>query len=170
MSNLEEALMALFRPGAIQEDILRALFQGPPNPPAGPPRVVDLTHEIPSPPARSRPAARDSPPAKKRKKSNGKAPAATSAPLTRSDGKAVRYDPTHMASADCTQVCMDNAVAMEQYTKNAFCPICLDEFNELASTSCGHLFCAPCISNAVAVNGKCPLCQASPVQIHLLHM
>ncbi|EQC33061.1 hypothetical protein SDRG_09580 [Saprolegnia diclina VS20] len=161
MRNIE-ALMAF-----LPEEVLLALFQG--RPPAGPPRVVDLTHEIPSP-ARARPAAREAPPAKKRKRSNGKAPAASPSPLVRSDGKAVRFDPVHMASADCTQVCMDNAVAMEQYKQNAFCSICLDEFTELASTSCGHLFCAPCVSNAVAVNGKCPLCQATPVQIHLLHM
>ena len=46
------------------------------------------------------------------------------------------------------------------------CPVCLDSFVEirdngsfLASTTCGHVFCGPCLTSAIGQNGKCPTCR-----------
>ena len=48
------------------------------------------------------------------------------------------------------------------------CPICLDDLSQikaaghrLYSTTCGHLFCHPCIVGAVAITEKCPTCRQS---------
>lgn len=40
------------------------------------------------------------------------------------------------------------------------CPICLDMFtmDEILSTMCGHLFCAPCINSVIKSRKKCPMC------------
>lgn len=40
------------------------------------------------------------------------------------------------------------------------CPICLDMFtmDQIMSTMCGHLFCAPCIQGVIKTRKKCPMC------------
>lgn len=42
----------------------------------------------------------------------------------------------------------------------AKCPICLESFgfDEIRSTMCGHLYCDPCIKNAIKTRKKCPMC------------
>jgi SNF2 family DNA or RNA helicase len=42
------------------------------------------------------------------------------------------------------------------------CPICLDDMNEIAITSCGHKFCWKCIEDYSKLNTikKCPCCKA----------
>ena len=46
------------------------------------------------------------------------------------------------------------------------CPICMDDLTQmkaaghrLHSTTCGHLFCHPCIKRAIAITKKCPTCR-----------
>jgi hypothetical protein len=40
------------------------------------------------------------------------------------------------------------------------CCICLDVMERVTVTSCGHLFCTPCILQAVEATGACPTCRA----------
>ena len=53
-----------------------------------------------------------------------------------------------------------------ELTQESQCPVCLDSFVEirengtfLASTTCGHVFCGPCLTSAIEQNGKCPTCR-----------
>jgi hypothetical protein len=39
------------------------------------------------------------------------------------------------------------------------CCICLDEMERVTVTRCGHLFCTPCIQQAVEVTARCPTCR-----------
>ncbi|OQR85433.1 hypothetical protein ACHHYP_11843 [Achlya hypogyna] len=39
------------------------------------------------------------------------------------------------------------------------CPLCLDPFQDMTSTACGHVYCRECISKAVEKIRMCPLCQ-----------
>jgi len=39
------------------------------------------------------------------------------------------------------------------------CPICLDEFNSISVTVCGHKFCEKCLSESITRNPTCPLCR-----------
>ena len=41
------------------------------------------------------------------------------------------------------------------------CSICLDQFNEITITSCGHLFCYSCIKSSLGMRSNCPLCRTS---------
>lgn len=53
------------------------------------------------------------------------------------------------------------------------CPVCLDSVpnDEVHSTTCGHLFCGPCIKNTVRTRKKCPMCnkQLTQKQIHRIY-
>lgn len=40
------------------------------------------------------------------------------------------------------------------------CSICLNNFNNLRTTSCGHTFCYDCINRWVVDSGNCPICRA----------
>lgn len=42
---------------------------------------------------------------------------------------------------------------------NIKCPICLDTISEETTTTCGHLFCKPCIALAVQTKKCCPTCR-----------
>lgn len=50
------------------------------------------------------------------------------------------------------------------------CSICLDmyAFNEILSTICGHIFCEPCITRAIELRKRCPMCNRAvdPNEIH----
>lgn len=54
------------------------------------------------------------------------------------------------------------------------CPICLESFgfDEICSTMCGHLYCDPCIKNAIKARKKCPMCNRNlkPNQVHRLFL
>lgn len=46
------------------------------------------------------------------------------------------------------------------------CAICMDDFNQikkakrqLTSTTCGHVFCNPCIASSLRAQAKCPTCR-----------
>ncbi|KAI0360415.1 hypothetical protein OH77DRAFT_680634 [Trametes cingulata] len=41
------------------------------------------------------------------------------------------------------------------------CPICLESASTPTATSCGHIFCAPCVRSALRVDRSCPVCRAS---------
>ncbi|XP_042396579.1 uncharacterized protein LOC121986694 [Zingiber officinale] len=41
------------------------------------------------------------------------------------------------------------------------CSICMDTMKEETSTTCGHIFCNSCITNAIHVQRKCPTCRLS---------
>ena len=50
--------------------------------------------------------------------------------------------------------------------QSSVCPVCLDSLAEikengsfLASTTCGHVFCGPCLTSAIRSNGRCPTCR-----------
>lgn len=53
------------------------------------------------------------------------------------------------------------------------CPVCLDSVpkEEVHSTTCGHLFCGPCIKNTVKTRKKCPMCnqKLNMKQIHRIY-
>lgn len=48
------------------------------------------------------------------------------------------------------------------------CAICMDTMREETSTVCGHIFCKPCITDAVLVQRKCPACRAK-LSLHNIH-
>lgn len=51
------------------------------------------------------------------------------------------------------------------------CAICLNKFGDHTSaTRCGHVFCTRCITTAVMINHKCPLCNNSQSRQHLLRL
>ncbi|XP_009404103.2 uncharacterized protein LOC103987504 isoform X1 [Musa acuminata AAA Group] len=39
------------------------------------------------------------------------------------------------------------------------CAICMDTMKEETSTTCGHVFCCGCITNAIRVQRRCPTCR-----------
>lgn len=46
---------------------------------------------------------------------------------------------------------------VDEVDQNLFCPICRTPFSDPTMTNCGHVFCSPCLAEAVARNGnKCP--------------
>ncbi|RHY90089.1 hypothetical protein DYB37_005046 [Aphanomyces astaci] len=87
---------------------------------------------------------------------------------TQQKARHIRYDPEHMRSAECTQVCLDNQAAMEMYRQATTCAICLDTLQDLTSTPCGHIFCRQCLVHALEASKKCPMCQ-KPTQLHEIH-
>ncbi|TRM57615.1 hypothetical protein BD626DRAFT_464561 [Schizophyllum amplum] len=50
---------------------------------------------------------------------------------------------------------------------NQRCPICLSTPKTAVATHCGHLFCAPCISKVLDVNGSCPTCRKPGYKVQL---
>ncbi|XP_068661299.1 uncharacterized protein [Aristolochia californica] len=52
------------------------------------------------------------------------------------------------------------------------CSICMDTMKEETSTICGHVFCKPCITNAIRVQKKCPTCREklTPSNIHRIYL
>uniref|UniRef100_A0A1D1Y5D4 Putative E3 ubiquitin-protein ligase bre1 n=1 Tax=Anthurium amnicola TaxID=1678845 RepID=A0A1D1Y5D4_9ARAE len=52
------------------------------------------------------------------------------------------------------------------------CAICMDTMKEETSTVCGHIFCKPCITDAVLFQKKCPACRAklSIQNIHRIYL
>ena len=38
------------------------------------------------------------------------------------------------------------------------CPICLKKINDKMKTTCGHVFCAPCIQEWNKIKNVCPMC------------
>jgi hypothetical protein len=54
-----------------------------------------------------------------------------------------------------------NTKAAEELVGMLVCPVCLDSpMTEISSTLCGHLFCGPCIAQAIDVGKKCPTCKS----------
>lgn len=53
------------------------------------------------------------------------------------------------------------------------CPICLDsvEGHKVYSTTCGHLYCGPCIQSSVKTRKKCPVCnkKLAPKDVHRIY-
>jgi len=41
------------------------------------------------------------------------------------------------------------------------CPICLEEINELETTTCNHNFCKSCINKWLEEHNNCPLCRCN---------
>jgi hypothetical protein len=121
--------------------------------------LIDLSNVMLTPPARKVPLS------KKRKRPGP-------VDVRRGGKKLIRFDAAYISSAECTQVCLDNQSAMDAYRRTAKCPICLDVFKDLTSTSCGHVFCRECIRNAILVSQKCPLCQKKTLMqnLHALHL
>eukprot|EP00262_Sarcandra_glabra_P003320 TRINITY_DN13986_c0_g2_i1.p1 TRINITY_DN13986_c0_g2~~TRINITY_DN13986_c0_g2_i1.p1 ORF type:complete len:169 (-),score=19.42 TRINITY_DN13986_c0_g2_i1:238-744(-) len=52
------------------------------------------------------------------------------------------------------------------------CAICMDTMREETSTTCGHVFCKPCITSAIRVQKKCPTCREklSMTSIHRIYL
>lgn len=54
------------------------------------------------------------------------------------------------------------------------CPICLEMYtiDQILSTMCGHLYCAPCIQNVVKTRKKCPMCNRAlkTSQLHRIYI
>ncbi|KAJ8634008.1 hypothetical protein MRB53_027344 [Persea americana] len=52
------------------------------------------------------------------------------------------------------------------------CNICMDTMKEETSTTCGHIFCKQCITDAIRVQKRCPTCRErlSPSNIHRIYL
>ncbi|XP_008797114.1 probable E3 ubiquitin-protein ligase bre1 isoform X2 [Phoenix dactylifera] len=52
------------------------------------------------------------------------------------------------------------------------CAICMDTMKEETSTICGHVFCKPCITDAIRVQKRCPTCREklSISNIHRIYL
>ncbi|KAG6606510.1 histone acetyltransferase hac-like 1 [Phytophthora cinnamomi] len=74
-------------------------------------------------------------------------------------GVAKRRRGTDTRSAESTSISMHNNEQLEKFKAALKCSVCLDVIEDITSTSCGHIFCAGCIHQAIRANGKCPLCQ-----------
>jgi E3 ubiquitin-protein ligase RNF5 len=48
------------------------------------------------------------------------------------------------------------------------CPICFDRLTEPVVTSCGHIFCWPCISEWLRRSSACPTCSGHVDADHLI--
>ncbi|XP_077250199.1 uncharacterized protein LOC143889752 isoform X2 [Tasmannia lanceolata] len=61
---------------------------------------------------------------------------------------------------------------LEEQEVKLRCSICMDTMKEETSTVCGHVFCKPCISNAIRVQKKCPTCREklSLTNIHRIYL
>lgn len=72
-----------------------------------------------------------------------------------------------------SSLCQDTAMSKPQQHSNPtspnpqtsnttygiMCPICLEQTKAATSTLCGHIFCADCINQALAINAVCPVCK-----------
>jgi SNF2 family DNA or RNA helicase len=47
----------------------------------------------------------------------------------------------------------------EQVPQDECCPICIDAFEDVCKTACGHFFCTECLSLHVSRSMQCPLCR-----------
>ncbi|KAJ8476243.1 hypothetical protein OPV22_019970 [Ensete ventricosum] len=64
-------------------------------------------------------------------------------------------DPNALKSGKASSsqyVCEFNEVKLK-------CAICMDTMKEETSTTCGHIFCGSCITNAIRVQRRCPTCR-----------
>jgi hypothetical protein len=52
------------------------------------------------------------------------------------------------------------------------CALCLEAFEDMTSTSCGHVYCRVCITEAISKVHKCPLCHVKlgKKDIHPLYL
>ncbi|KZS97952.1 hypothetical protein SISNIDRAFT_449564 [Sistotremastrum niveocremeum HHB9708] len=52
------------------------------------------------------------------------------------------------------------------------CPLCLDNLKLTTSTACGHVFCTPCIVEALKARRECPVCRkdAAPTDLRRLFL
>eukprot|EP00899_Mesostigma_viride_P012116 jgi/Mesvir1/20905/Mv07979-RA.1 len=52
------------------------------------------------------------------------------------------------------------------------CSICLDVIKQMSSTRCGHVFCAPCIGEALSKSKTCPTCREKlkPKDVHRVYI
>lgn len=66
------------------------------------------------------------------------------------------------------------AAMQEAENRRISCAVCLESpfSNQPTATTCGHVFCAPCIRGALLATKKCPLCnrKLSPRQLHALYV
>lgn len=84
--------------------------------------------------------------------------------------EAARTAESRLAAADALAA----ANAVKRNTKPLKCAVCLESplGNNPSSTTCGHVFCAECIRQALQATKKCPLCnrKLSARQVHLLYL
>ncbi|EQC34934.1 hypothetical protein SDRG_07732 [Saprolegnia diclina VS20] len=71
----------------------------------------------------------------------------------------VVLDPQAQARANALEENRKRERIVEAAKAKMRCPLCLDPYQEMASTTCGHVFCKECITLVVAKIHKCPLCQ-----------
>ena len=84
----------------------------------------------------------------------------------------VRTSPAVTTSTNASRNCSLYSTNVDAGASNAAtgiqCPICLDNLsqmkaasNQLHSTTCGHLFCHPCILRVISNTKQCPTCRQS---------
>ena len=61
-----------------------------------------------------------------------------------------RYETTEIAAAVSEATSADD---------EDHCPLCLDTVTDGFRTACGHVFCAPCLADALLRNDSCPVCR-----------
>ena len=61
-----------------------------------------------------------------------------------------RYETTEIAAAVSEATSADD---------EDDCPLCLDTVTDGFRTACGHVFCAPCLAEALLRNDSCPVCR-----------
>ncbi|XP_028391248.1 E3 ubiquitin-protein ligase RNF4-like [Dendronephthya gigantea] len=74
--------------------------------------------------------------------------------------------PEQNKSTDDVVIVPKETEGVDNVLSDITCAICMDDFNQikkakrqLTSTTCGHVFCDPCITSSIRSQSKCPTCR-----------
>lgn len=64
----------------------------------------------------------------------------------------------------------DKILKLNKANKENVCLICLDNYKDVSSTICGHLFCWKCIIEYLESNSKCPKCRRACYSSQVIYL